>query len=151
MKSFDSNFEELRQSIKKNQNLNTNNETSSQQIQVPQIKTSNVTNQSNNITKYAKYADLGDGFSANELLDSPDDDTIFEIQIISNNSALLRIISNNNAQRYALTNPSYFFSKTCEYDSVPSANSKIVTSSDGDLKLQSGKWQITNPAKISFE
>ncbi|TKK71526.1 hypothetical protein FC093_00425 [Ilyomonas limi] len=102
--------------------------------------------------KYARYADMGDGFSNAELLDKPDGETIFELTIApNNNTGEYQVASHPDAQRYALSNAQYFLGKTCQYDSFPSgANAVIKTDTPGTVKLAGGKWTIVNPAKISF-
>lgn len=102
------------------------------------------------ILKFARYADLGDGFSNAELLDHPDTETIFELSITSNNTGEFKITKNPDAQRYALSNAQYFLGKTCQYDSFPLENAGIQTDTPGNVKLNSGKWTIINPAKITF-
>ena len=102
------------------------------------------------IIKYARYADQGDGFSVQELLDQEDSETIFELTLLSPNSASFRISGNPNAQRYALSNSPYFLGKTSQYDTFPSGNSLINTDATGELKLQGNKWLIVKPVKISF-
>jgi hypothetical protein len=102
------------------------------------------------VIKYAKYADQGDGFSASELLNEEDNETIFELEMLYPGTAKLRIARNINAQHYALTNATYFLAKVCKYDSVPSNNSSIRTEIPGELKLIGNKWVIVTPAKISF-
>ena len=102
--------------------------------------------------KYARYADMGDGFSNTELLDKPDGETIFEITIgANNNTGEYKISSNPDAQRYALSNAQYFLGKTCQYDSFPSGSNAVIrTEKPGMVKLNGGKWTIVNPARISF-
>ncbi|MEJ7677469.1 MAG: hypothetical protein WKG06_06280 [Segetibacter sp.] len=100
--------------------------------------------------KYARYADMGDGFSNAELLEKPDNETIFELTIASNNIGEYKIINNPDAQKYALSNAQYFLGKTCQYDTFPLENANIQTDAPGAVKLNGGKWIITNPAKISF-
>lgn len=100
--------------------------------------------------KYARYADMGDGFSNEELLDKPDDETIFELTIAPNNTGEYKVISNPDAQKYALSNAQYFLGKTCRYDSFPFENASIETDAPGIVKLNGGKWTIINPAKITF-
>lgn len=102
------------------------------------------------VIKYARYADQGDGFSAQELLDEEDSETIFELTLLSANSATFRISSNPSAQRYALSNSPYFLGKTSQYDTFPSGNSLINTDIPGELKLQGNKWLIIKPVQISF-
>ncbi|HEY5408527.1 MAG TPA: hypothetical protein VIJ92_15645 [Ginsengibacter sp.] len=101
--------------------------------------------------KYARYADAGDGFSDAELLDTPDNKTIFELTISPNNkSAEFKITDNNIAQHYALSNTQYFLGKTCQYDSFPSENASIQTDTPGTLELNGAVWKIRISAKISF-
>jgi hypothetical protein len=102
------------------------------------------------VVKYARYADKVDGFSSADLLDQDDNETIFEITITSPGTGAFRISNNRQAQRYALSNASYFFSNTCQYDSLPLADSVIVTNTPGQLELNGDKWTIRYPAKISF-
>lgn len=100
--------------------------------------------------KYARYADQGDGFSVQELLDEEDSETIFELTVLSANTASFKISGNQNAQRYALSNSPYFLGKTSQYDTFPSGNSLINTDIPGELKLQGSKWLIVKPIQISF-
>ncbi len=100
--------------------------------------------------KYARYADQGDGFSVQELLEEEDSETIFELMILSPNTASFKISNNQNAQRYALSNSPYFLGKTSLYDTFPTGNSLINTDIPGELKLQGNKWLIVKPIQISF-
>jgi len=102
------------------------------------------------VTKYARYADKGDGFSSGDLLDACDSETIFEITITSPGAGAFSISSNRQAQKYALSNASYFFNNTCQYDTLPSPDSVISTTTPRELVLNGDKWTIQNPAKISF-
>src|SRR3954465_6052004 len=76
--------------------------------------------------KYARYADMGDGFSNAELLDKPDSETIFELTISANNTGEYKVASIPEAQRYALSNAQYFLGKTCQYDSFPSGSNATI-------------------------
>jgi hypothetical protein len=102
------------------------------------------------VIKYARYADQGDGFTSADLLDKDDNETIFEITITAPGVGIYRVIKNQQAQKYALSNASYFLSNTCLYDSLPSVDSIIITNTPGELMLQGDKWKIRNPARISF-
>jgi len=98
---------------------------------------------------YTKYADLLDGFSVAELVEEENNETIFEIRLQSPNKATFKVSENPAAQKYALTNADYFLQKTCVYDVVPFG--KITTEREGRLSLSGGKWEIIEPAKISFK
>lgn len=100
--------------------------------------------------KFAKYADMGDGFSNSELLDKPNNETIFEVSLTSNNSGEYKVSNNPDAQKYALLNTQYFLGKTCLYDSFPFENASIRTDTPGTIQLNGGKWLIITQAKISF-
>lgn len=102
--------------------------------------------------RYARYADLGDGFSNAELLEKQDGETIFELTIApNNNSGEYRVTTDPDAQRYALSNAQYFLGKTCLYESFPSGDDALIsTDAPGIIKLTGGKWTIVQPAKISF-
>lgn len=102
------------------------------------------------VVKYARYADKIDGFSSEELLDQDDNETIFEITITSPATGAFRVSNNRQAQRYALSNASFFFGKTCQYEAFPVADSVIVTDKPGELVLNGDKWMIRHPAKIRF-
>lgn len=102
------------------------------------------------VTKYSRYADLGDGFSNAELLENPDSETIFELTISPNNTGIYKVVNNPDGQKYALSNAQYFLAKSCLYDSFPAGNTRIQTDEPGLIKLTAGKWAITKPAKISF-
>ncbi|WP_025763908.1 hypothetical protein [Dyadobacter tibetensis] len=103
-----------------------------------------------NTVRYARYADLGDGFSAQELLEKEDSETIFVLNLIDETTAIFKISENAEAQQYALTNTSYFLGKTSHYDHFPSGHSSIHTVEPGELKLKDSKWLIIKPVKISF-
>ena len=116
LKSFDGSIDTLREEFStKIKNITGSLATKILQTNSPTQNIPIDTNKFNPSVKYAKYADKGDGFSTNELLDSTDNDTIFEIKITSNNTAKFRISSNRDAQRYALTNPNYFFNREPEF------------------------------------
>lgn len=101
--------------------------------------------------KYARYADMGDGFSNAELLDKADGETIFELTLMPNtNTGEFKVANHGAAQHYALSNVQYFLGKTCQYASFPSEDATIQTDTPGTLKLTGSKWTIVSPAKISF-
>lgn len=116
----------------------------SKPVIIPQPQTPTVT------IKYARYADMGDGFSNAGLLDTNNSETIFEIAIINSNTATYKVIDDLDNQKYALSNAQYFLGKTCQYDSFPAGKNNIITESPGVLKLQGAKWLIQSVAKISF-
>jgi hypothetical protein len=102
------------------------------------------------IKKYAIYADAGDGFSESYLMDKPNNETIFEITLLSPDTAIYVVSSDLNVQKYALSNTDYFLRRTCQYDSFPSGNSIIDTWQPGQLRKEGSKWVITSVAKVRF-
>ncbi|GAA4447886.1 hypothetical protein GCM10023189_04910 [Nibrella saemangeumensis] len=101
-------------------------------------------------TFFARTADLGDGFSVNGLVNAPDRDTVFEIQLINDGQATYRVTDNADAQRMALSDPYSFLNETCTYMTQPQPGSRIRTDQPGKLALQGEKWTITDKAQISF-
>ena len=101
-------------------------------------------------TKWAKYADAGDGFSSSALSDEQDGEKIFELTIQDATTARFRVVSARGPQQMALHDPTFYFSKTCTYDTLPTPQSTISTDSPGTLKLVGNKWAIQQPARIRF-
>lgn len=157
LKSFDESIDNLRDELNKKINRITNSNTtvteSTAQPLISQTKSDPIAETSKNtvVVKYAKWADEGDAFSASSLTDESGNEKIFEITLKSNSLATFRITSNRNAQLFALTNYDRYLGKTCKFDSVPSSNSSIVNTGDGELRLQGNRWLIVSPAKIRFE
>ena len=87
-------------------------------------------------SRFAKYADMGDGFSANQLAEEQDNEKIFELVLLDNNKAKFKVVNNRSAQLLALSNPNLYLNKTCIYDSVPTVSSNIITETEGDLKRE---------------
>ncbi len=100
-------------------------------------------------TKWAKYADTGDGFNAASLADAQDDEKLFELSVDGMNASF-RVVSTRTAQQMALHDPTFYLAKACTYDTLPTPQSTITTETPGSLKLVSGKWVIQRPAKIRF-
>jgi len=154
IKTFDASIDGLREEFsKKIRNITVAQATTTQQAQQAtlQIQEKPVQPAKPAVQiKYAKWADMGDGFSLGELSDEPDNEKIFEIVIATNNTAKFKIASNRDAQLFALSNPNIYLKSTCKYDSIPAYNSSIITEAEGDLKLKGNKWQILNPARIIF-
>ena len=91
--------------------------------------------------KYARYADMGDGFSNAELLDKADGETIFELTLMPNtNTGEFKVANHGAAQHYALSNVQYFLGKTCQYASFPSEDATIQTDTPGTLKVTSKSY-----------
>ncbi|HYC28202.1 MAG TPA: hypothetical protein VEB42_05285, partial [Chitinophagaceae bacterium] len=102
------------------------------------------------VKKYAKYADTGNGFSESYFVDKPNNETIFEITMVSPDIATYVVSSDLNVQKYALSNADYFLRRACQYDSLPTMNSVISTTTPGQLRKEGNKWIIDAPAKVSF-
>jgi len=135
--------EDLKAETERNQRL-----TAIPEVEKPIVE--NPVSSTNPVIKYARYADQGDGFSVQELLDEEDSETIFELTLLSPTSASFKISGNPSAQRYALSNSPYFLGKTSQYDTFPTGSSLINTDTPGELKFQGNKWLIVKPVKISF-
>lgn len=99
---------------------------------------------------YGRTADLGDGFSVASLLETPDRDTVFQIDVRSDALATYRVSDEPGAQQLALSDPYSYLTDACEYLAKPSPNARIRTEQPGQLALQGDKWKIVEKAKISF-
>lgn len=100
-------------------------------------------------TKWAKYADAGDGFNAASLSDEQDGEKIFELSV-DGATATFRVATARGPQQLALHDPNYYLNKVCTYDTTPTPQSTITTETPGSLKLVGGKWVIQRPAKVRF-
>lgn len=99
---------------------------------------------------YGRTADLGDGFSVGSLMNTPDRDTVFQIEIRTDSQAVYRVTEEPGAQQLALSDPYSYLADACEYLAKPMPNARIRTDQPGQLALQGDKWKILEKAKISF-
>lgn len=99
---------------------------------------------------YGRTADLGDGFSVASLLETPDRDTVFQIEVRTESQAVYRVTEEPGAQQLALSDPYSYLADACEYTAKPMPNARIRTTQPGQLALQGDKWKIVEKAKISF-
>ena len=102
------------------------------------------------VVLYGRTADLGDGFSVASLLETPDRDTIFQIEVKTDSQAVYRVTEEPGAQQLALSDPYSYLADACEYNTKPMPNARIRTTQPGQLALQGDKWKIVEKAKISF-
>lgn len=103
------------------------------------------------LSMFARYADLGDGFSDLDLVNNASDNTVFELKLDSPGSGIFVVTDNLMAQRFALSNKDLFLNRTCDFDTFPPANARIVTDTPGTVKKEGDKWTITQKAKVRFE
>ena len=99
---------------------------------------------------FGRTADLGDGFSAHNLSDKPDRDTVFEILRIDPTRAEFKVSDNPDLQRLALSDAYSYLNDTCAYTTQPRPGNRIRTEKPGLLSLQGEKWAIVEKAQISF-
>ncbi len=102
------------------------------------------------VVLYGRTADLGDGFSVGSLLETPDRDTVFQIEVRTDSQAVYRVTEEPGAQQLALSDPYSYLADACEYMAKPIPNARIRTNQPGQLALQGDKWKIVEKAKISF-
>lgn len=102
------------------------------------------------VVLFGRTADLGDGFSVASLLETPDRDTVFQIEVRTDSQAVYRVTEEPGAQQLALSDPYSYLADACEYMAKPMPNARIRTNQPGQLALQGDKWKIVEKAKISF-
>jgi hypothetical protein len=100
--------------------------------------------------KYAVYADEGNAFSSSALKDAPSSETIFEITLLSENSAEFTVSESSAAQDMARSDIRLYLAETCSYSNSPSTSAFIKTVKRGKLRLNGSKWEIAEKATISF-
>ena len=101
------------------------------------------------IVKYAKTAD-GNAFDIAALSDIQDNKKIYEITIEGSDKGSFRVTSNKEAQLFALEDPNNYLRGACNYRSLPTYNSTIITDTPGRIELNGNKWSIITPAEIDF-
>jgi hypothetical protein len=99
---------------------------------------------------YAKLADLDDGFSFGIISPIQNGEQIYEIQT-AGDTAVYRISSDANAQKYALAESTFTLGKACELLNQPFKGCQIVLQQEGSLIKISGNWIIQQKAKIEFK
>jgi hypothetical protein len=105
--------------------------------------------QSAHVIKYAKTAD-GNAFAADALSDVQDNKKIYELTILSPDRGTFKVTSNKEAQLFALEDPNNYLRGACNYRSLPTFDSTIITDTPGRLELNGNKWSIVTPAEIDF-
>lgn len=118
-------------------------------IQNTERKTQHIEPQSQPTERYARTADLGDGFSLGGLLSVAERGAIYHL-MIDGNQAVYRVVDNSDAQQLALSDPYSYLGDACEYQNQPRLGARIQTEQPGRLTLQGEKWKIEQKAKISF-
>ncbi len=99
--------------------------------------------------RFARTADLGDGFSMGGLLPAAERGTIYQLAL-EGHIGTYRIVDNTESQQLALSDPYSYLSDACEYLNQPRPNARIMTEKPGQVSLQGDKWKIEQKARVSF-
>lgn len=99
--------------------------------------------------RYARTADLGDGFSTGGLLPASERGTIYQLSL-EGHIGTYRVVDNTESQQLALSDPYSYLSDACEYLNQPRPNARIMTEKPGQVSLQGDKWKIEQKARVSF-
>jgi len=105
--------------------------------------------QSAPVIKYAKTAD-GNAFAVDALSDVQDNKKIYELTILSPDKGTFKVTSNKEAQLFALEDPNNYLRGACNYRSLPTFDSTIITDTPGKMERNGNKWSIVTPAEIDF-
>lgn len=97
--------------------------------------------------KFARYADLGDGFTDADLMKESDSESIFEINQTSPTEAEYSVNPDEAAQKTALSNINFYLGKTTNQEGDLSG--KILTTKPGKLRKEGNKWNIVEKATVS--
>jgi hypothetical protein len=104
-------------------------------------------------TRYYVKVPVNGGFSAYDLQEQPQHDSIYEITVNAKQPerATFRVTSNSAVHAYAIQSAQYSLREACRYQQPSGPVSRIVTDEEGTLSKSSGIWQIEQKAAIHFE
>lgn len=98
---------------------------------------------------YAKLPDTYDGFSAAIISSEQDGEKIYEITV-NGETATFQISDDKDAQKYALSDYTYYLGNACTMENAPEKDSRIVTGTPGRLSKKGKDWIIADKAQIKF-
>ncbi|MES3016767.1 MAG: hypothetical protein V4721_03265 [Bacteroidota bacterium] len=98
---------------------------------------------------YAKLPDTNDGFSSAVLSSEQDGEKIYEITV-QGESATFEISGDKDAQKYALSDYTYYLGNACIMENAPEKDSRIITGTPGKLSKNGKDWIIADKALIKF-
>ncbi|PSR54803.1 hypothetical protein AHMF7605_15470 [Adhaeribacter arboris] len=103
-------------------------------------------------SKYARIPVNG-GFHEQDLYDTPQHDSIYEIRISRKdpNRAMFRIVTNTNVHRSAIESAYLSLKDACTYQMNNTNATRIVNDEPGVLTQVNGFWKIDRKAQIHFE
>ncbi len=103
-------------------------------------------------SKYARIPVNG-GFHEQDLYDTPQHDSIYEIRISRKdpNRAMFRIVTNTNVHRSAIESAYLSLKDACTYQMNNTNATRIVNDEPGVLTYANGSWKIDRKAHIHFE
>ena len=104
-------------------------------------------------TRYYVKVPVNGGFSAYDLQEQPQHDSIYEITVNAKQPerATFRVTSNSAVHAYAIQSAQYSLREACRYQQPSGPVSRIVTDEEGTLFKSNGAWQIEQKAAIHFE
>ena len=103
-------------------------------------------------SKYARIPVNG-GFHEQDLYDTPQHDSIYEIRISRKdpNRAMFRIVNNTNVHRSAIESAYLSLKDACTYQMNNANATRIVNDEPGVLTYANGSWKIDRKAHVHFE
>lgn len=109
---------------------------------------------SNTLVPVKKYADYPreEGFTEQQLSDSSDRRSIYEIKIIPGDDiATFTIVDDPAIHEYAIQNRERLLKDACDFEITSSKHTRIEVQQPGRLQKKSnGTWQVLTKAKIKF-
>jgi hypothetical protein len=104
-------------------------------------------------TRYYVKVPVNGVFSAYDLQEQPQHDSIYEITVNAKQPerATFRVTSNSAVHAYAIQSAQYSLREACRYQQPSGPVSRIVTDEEGTLFKSNGNWQIEQKAAIHFE
>jgi hypothetical protein len=105
------------------------------------------------IYRYVGLPEADGTFSENAFKDSPDKDSIFEIEMYEDvpNKAFFSLLPYPEIVKSALQQPETYLQPCCLYTDDPSGKNTIILLEEGMLRKQEGKWHVYEKARVRFE
>jgi hypothetical protein len=90
-------------------------------------------------------------FDGSEMYNANSNNSLYVFNLLNDNKAEFKFFSTPNTVQDAIKLPDRFLLNACEYSSVNSSATKIITTKVGIAIKEGNNWKITQKAEIRFE
>lgn len=99
--------------------------------------------------RYAAAPENG-GFAVYNLLDAPENSTVFEIALKNPTEASFELLNTINAHKRAVSQAGTLLEPVAEYEGAPFADANIVTVDKGLLRKEGDMWRVVQKIRVKF-